>query len=97
MRLFYIGLALFIAAIIIPLAIIAAAALSSPTTSGVEWGGVVVVFPIPIAIVMGSKPSLLYTLSWVALAIFVIMLILFLVMLIYSMRHRRSAGDLNYT
>lgn len=88
MKLYQVGLILIFAAVLLPVVAIILAALTTQPT-GVTWGGAILVFPIPITIVLGNSPSLVTLLSWVMLAIFVVFLILFLVMLLYSRRGHR--------
>ncbi len=88
MRLYQVGLLLIIIAALIPLAAIILLALSTQTT-GVTWGGAVLVFPIPVAIVVGNKPSIITTLSWVMVAVFIIMAALYIIALIQYRRSRQ--------
>jgi uncharacterized membrane protein len=92
MRLYQVGLALIFAAVLIPIIAIILTALSTQP-SGVTWGGAILVFPIPIAIVMGNKPTVVTALSWVMLAVFVILLVLFIVTLLRSRGVRPSDFD----
>jgi len=92
MRLYQVGLALIFAAVLIPIIAIVLTALTTQP-SGVTWGGAILVFPIPIAIVLGNKPTIVTALSWVMLVIFVIFLVLFIVMLLRSRVIRPSGLD----
>ena len=89
MRLHQVGLLLVIIALLIPLLTIILLALTTQST-GVTWGGAVLVFPIPIAIVIGNKPSIITALSWVMAAVFIIMIILYIITLLYHRRLMQS-------
>ncbi len=89
MRLYQIGLLLIIIAVLIPLLAIILLALTTPPAE-VTWGGAVLVFPIPIAIVIGNKPSIITALSWIMVAVFIVMIILYIITLLYHRRLRQS-------
>ncbi|WP_291765593.1 hypothetical protein [Caldivirga sp. UBA161] len=90
MRLHQVGLLLVIIAVLIPLIAIILLALTTQPT-GVTWGGAVLVFPIPIAIVIGNKPSIITALSWVMVAVFIIMIILYAITLLYRRKLMQSS------
>ncbi len=91
MRLYQIGLALIFAAVIIPIILFLAIALQAAQQAGgrVIWGGAVVVFPFPIALVFGNEPSIISALSWIAVALFIVFLVLAIIWAIRWSRARQ--------
>ncbi|ABW02410.1 hypothetical protein [Caldivirga maquilingensis] len=90
MRLYQVGLILIIIAVLIPLLAVILLALTAPST-GVTWGGAVLVFPIPVAIVIGNKPSIITALSWVMVVVFIAMIIIYIITLLYHRRLSQSS------
>jgi len=82
MRLLEIGIVLIILAVILPIAVLIA---SYPPSGGTNFAGVVIIFPIPIALTFGNE-YLARVLTWVAYILFLVLLVLFLVSLVFRKR-----------
>ena len=88
MRMAMIGFALIVIGIITPLIYLAAASISSPSSSG-SYGGAIIIFPIPVALVFGNG-SLAMNLASILSIVLLIAFIAYIALIILTAR--RAAG-----
>lgn len=91
MRLIELGIALIIAAVAIPIITVLALipTLATSAQGNVGIGGIVLIFPIPIAITFGNNPQIIQPLTWAAYTIFLALLAITIATLLTQYRAAR--------